>query len=190
MYNFSLQVQSENDCSFSTESLLSLAARDSAIRHFALNASTAPFYDSPRTMVRALRNGIMLISLLLVIIGGAGIVSVCSCHAEIFLFSCSCHEKAVDCGCGRHDSSSTDSIPAADHRCEHGQLEIDDPVVPAVSSPVSLPCIVWQVLPDFHQLAHVLLLTSQTAKPPAPVPPDPLADDGMGHAGFQRPLLI
>ena len=141
-------------------------------------------------MVRALRNGIMLISLLLVIIGGAGIVSVCPCHAEIFLFSCSCHEKAVDCGCGRHDSSSTDSIPAADHRCEHGQLEIDDPVVPAVSSPVSLPCIVWQVLPDFHQLAHVLLFDKPDGKAPAPVPPDPLADDGMGHAGFQRPLLI
>lgn len=124
MYNFSLQVQSENDCSFSTESLLSLAARNSAIRHFALDASMAPFYDSPRTMVRALRNGIMLISLLLVIIGGAGIVSVCPCHAEIFLFSCSCHEKAVDCGCGRHDSSSTDSIPAADHRCEHGHWRL------------------------------------------------------------------
>lgn len=149
-----------------------------------------PFYDPPHTMVGALRNGIMLLTLLLVIIGGMGMVSVCPCHEEIFLFSCSCHEKAADCGCGGHDSHSTDSIPAADHRCEHGQLEIDGPVVPAVSSPVSLPCIVWQVLPDFHQLVHVLLLTSQTAEPPTPVPPDPLADDGTEHAGFQRPLLI
>ena len=38
-------------------------------------------------MVRALRNGIMLLTLLLVIVGGTGMVSVCPCHQEVFLLS-------------------------------------------------------------------------------------------------------
>ena len=50
-------------------------------------------------MVRALRNGIMLLTLLLVIVGGTGMVSVCPCHQEVFLFSCSCHHDAAPCGC-------------------------------------------------------------------------------------------
>lgn len=46
-------------------------------------------------MVRALRNGIMLLTLLLVIVGGTGMVSVCPCHQEVFLFSCSCHHLSL-----------------------------------------------------------------------------------------------
>lgn len=160
------------------------------ITYFALDAGKAPFYDPAHTMVRALRNGIMLMSLLLVIIGGAGMVSVCPCHDEVFLFSCSCHEETVDCGCKGHDSGSTESPSVADHRCEHEQLEIDDPAVPAVHPPIPFPCVVWQLLPDFHCLAQDLLLASQTADPPVPLPPDPLAHDGPAHEGFQRPLLI
>lgn len=37
-------------------------------------------------MVRALRIGIMLLTLLLVVVGGTGMVSVCPCHEEIFIF--------------------------------------------------------------------------------------------------------
>ncbi len=46
-------------------------------------------------MVRALRTGIMLLTLLLVVVGGTGMVSVCPCHEEIFIFSCSCHQDAA-----------------------------------------------------------------------------------------------
>lgn len=48
-------------------------------------------------MVRALRTGIMLLTLLLVVVGGTGMVSVCPCHEEIFIFSCSCHQDAAPC---------------------------------------------------------------------------------------------
>lgn len=37
-------------------------------------------------MVRALRTGIMLLTLLLVVVGGTGMVSVCPCHEEISFF--------------------------------------------------------------------------------------------------------
>ena len=50
-------------------------------------------------MVRALRTGIMLLTLLLVVVGGTGMVSVCPCHEEIFIFSCSCHQDAAPCEC-------------------------------------------------------------------------------------------
>ena len=71
-------------------------------------------------MVRALRNGIMLLTLLLVIVGGTGMVSVCPCHQEVFLFSCSCHHDAAPCGCrGDHGPGSSTSSPLAGHLCEH-----------------------------------------------------------------------
>lgn len=142
-------------------------------------------------MAKALRNGIMLVTLLLVIVGGTGMISVCPCHEEIFLFSCSCHEKAVSCGCEEgHQADGKDSSPAAGHLCEHQRMEIEDLTVPVINAPVPLPCIIWQELPDFHHLARPLLLTSQTADSAVSAPPDPLMDDGPVHEGFQRPLLI
>ena len=54
-------------------------------------------------MVRALRTGIMLLTLLLVVVGGTGMVSVCPCHEEIFIFSCSCHQDSAPCECHGDD---------------------------------------------------------------------------------------
>ena len=115
-------------------------------------------------MVRALRNGIMLLTLLLVIVGGTGMVSVCPCHQEVFLFSCSCHHDAAPCGCrGDHGPGSSTSSPLAGHLCEHQRLEIDDLTLPVLHAPLPQPCIIWQTFPDFHHLAQSLLLTSQTS---------------------------
>ena len=112
-------------------------------------------------MVRALRNGIMLLTLLLVIVGGTGMVSVCPCHQEVFLFSCSCHHDAAPCGCrGDHGPGSSTSSPLAGHLCEHQRLEIDDLTLPVLHAPLPQPCIIWQTFPDFHHLAQSLLLTS------------------------------
>lgn len=58
-------------------------------------------------MVRALRTGIMLLTLLLVVVGGTGMVSVCPCHEEIFIFSCSCHQDAAPCECHGDDVPRT-----------------------------------------------------------------------------------
>ena len=64
-------------------------------------------------MVRALRTGIMLFTLLLVVIGGTGMVSVCPCHEEIFIFSCSCHQDAAPCeGHGDDTSCPSSSAPS------------------------------------------------------------------------------
>lgn len=159
--------------------------------HFTLDESGQPFYDPPHTMAKALRNGIMLLTLLLVIIGGTGMISVCPCHEEIFLLSCSCHEKTASCGCDEnHDPDGKNSSPSVSHLCEHQQLEIDDLPLPVSHSPVPLPSIVWQTLPDFHHLARPFLLTSRTTDSAISFPPDLLLDDGPGHEGFQRPLLI
>ena len=142
-------------------------------------------------MVRALRNGIMLLTLLLVIVGGTGMVSVCPCHQEVFLFSCSCHHDAAPCGCrGDHGPGSSTSSPLAGHLCEHQRLEIDDLTLPVLHAPLPQPCIIWQTFPDFHHLAQSLLLTSQTSDSAIPAPPDPIRDDGPRHEGFQLPLLI
>lgn len=142
-------------------------------------------------MVRALRNGIMLLTLLLVIVGGTGMVSVCPCHQEVFLFSCSCHHDAAPCGCrGDHGPGSSTSSPLAGHLCEHQRLEIDDLTLPVLHAPLPQPCIIWQTFPDFHHLAQSLLLTSQTSDSAIPAPPDPFMDDGPIHEGFQLPLLI
>lgn len=90
-------------------------------------------------MVRALRTGIMLLTLLLVVVGGTGMVSVCPCHEEIFIFSCSCHQDAAPCECHGDDVPRTgSSSPLAGHLCEHRQLEINDLTVPvphATSAP-------------------------------------------------------
>ena len=142
-------------------------------------------------MVRALRNGIMLLTLLLVIVGGTGMVSVCPCHQEVFLFSCSCHHDAAPCGCrGDHGPGSSTSSPLAGHLCEHQRLEIDDLTLPVLHAPLPQPCIIWQTFPDFHHLAQSLLLTSQTSDSATPVPPDPFRTTGPTHEGFQLPLLI
>ena len=142
-------------------------------------------------MVRALRNGIMLLTLLLVIVGGTGMVSVCPCHQEVFLFSCSCHHDAAPCGCrGDHGPGSSTSSPLAGHLCEHQRLEIDDLTLPVLHAPLPQPCIIWQTFPDFHHLAQSLLLTSQTSDSAIPAPPDTFRDDGPIHEGFQLPLLI
>ena len=142
-------------------------------------------------MVRALRNGIMLLTLLLVIVGGTGMVSVCPCDQEVFLFSCSCHHDAAPCGCrGDHGPGSSTSSPLAGHLCEHQRLEIDDLTLPVLHAPLPQPCIIWQTFPDFHHLAQSLLLTSQTSDSAIPAPPDPSRDDGPIHEGFQLPLLI
>lgn len=142
-------------------------------------------------MVRALRNGIMLLTLLLVIVGGTGMVSVCPCHQEVFLFSCSCHHDAAPCGCrGDHGPGSSTSSPLAGHLCEHQRLEIDDLTLPVLHAPLPQPCIIWQTFPDFHHLAQSLLLTSQTSDSAIPAPPDHFRDDGPIHEGFQLPLLI
>ena len=123
-------------------------------------------------MVRALRNGIMLLTLLLVIVGGTGMVSVCPCHQEVFLFSCSCHHDAAPCGCrGDHGPGSSTSSPLAGHLCEHQRLEIDDLTLPVLHAPLPQPCIIWQTFPDFHHLAQSLLLTSQTSDSAIPAPP-------------------
>ena len=67
-------------------------------------------------MVRALRTGIMLLTLLLVVVGGTGMVSVCPCHEEIFIFSCSCHQDAAPCECHGDDVPRTgSSSPLAGH---------------------------------------------------------------------------
>lgn len=142
-------------------------------------------------MVGALRNGIMLLTLLLVVIGGTGMVSVCPCHEEIFIFSCSCHQEAAPCEChGNHDPGAVASSLLDGHRCEHRQLEIDDLTVPVLRAPLSQPYVIWQTLPDFHHLAHPLLLTGQTSDSAIPAPPDPFRRVGLMHEGFQRPLLI
>ena len=142
-------------------------------------------------MVRALRNGIMLLTLLLVIVGGTGMVSVCPCHQEVFLFSCSCHHDAAPCGCrGDHGPGSSTSSPLAGHLCEHQRLEIDDLTLPVLHAPLPQPCIIWQTFPDIHHLAQSLLLTSQTSDSAIPAPPYPFRDDGPIHEGFQLPLLI
>lgn len=142
-------------------------------------------------MVRALRNGIMLLTLLLVIVGGTGMVSVCPCHQEVFLFSCSCHHDAAPCGCrGDHGPGSSTSSPLAGHLCEHQRLEIDDLTLPVLHAPLPQPCIIWQTFPDFHHLAQSLLLTSQTSDSAIPAPLTPFRDDGPIHEGFQLPLLI
>ena len=142
-------------------------------------------------MVRALRNGIMLLTLLLVIVGGTGMVSVCPCHQEVFLFSCSCHHDAAPCGCrGDHGPGSSTSSPLAGHLCEHQRLEIDDLTLPVLHAPLPQPCIIWQTFPDFHHLAQSLLLTSQTSDSAIPAPPAPFRDDRPIHEGFQLPLLI
>ena len=142
-------------------------------------------------MVRALRNGIMLLTLLLVIVGGTGMVSVCPCHQEVFLFSCSCHHDAAPCGCrGDHGPGSSTSSPLAGHLCEHQRLEIDDLTLPVLHAPLPQPCIIWQTFPDFHHLAQSLLLTSQTSDSAIPAPPVPFRDDGPIHEGVQLPLLI
>lgn len=142
-------------------------------------------------MVRALRNGIMLLTLLLVIVGGTGMVSVCPCHQEVFLFSCSCHHDAAPCGCrGDHGPGSSTSSPLAGHLCEHQRLEIDDLTLPVLHAPLPQPCIIWQTFPDFHHLAQSLLLTSQTSDSAIPATPDTFRDDGPIHEGFQLPLLI
>ena len=142
-------------------------------------------------MVRALRNGIMLLTLLLVIVGGTGMVSVCPCHQEVFLFSCSCHHDAAPCGCrGDHGPGSSTSSPLAGHLCEHQRLEIDDLTLPVLHAPLPQPCIIWQTFPDFHHLAQSLLLTSQTSDSAIPAPPDPIRAAGPIHEGVQLPLLI
>ena len=120
-------------------------------------------------MVRALRNGIMLLTLLLVIVGGTGMVSVCPCHQEVFLFSCSCHHDAAPCGCrGDHGPGSSTSSPLAGHLCEHQRLEIDDLTLPVLHAPLPQPCIIWQTFPDFHHLAQSLLLTCLLYTSPSP----------------------
>ena len=129
-------------------------------------------------MVRALRTGIMLLTLLLVVVGGTGIVSVCPCHEEIFIFSCSCHQDAAPCECHGDDVPRTgSSSPLAGHLCEHRQLEINDLTVPVPHAPL-------------HHLARPLLLISQTSDSATPVPPDPFRNTGPTHEGFQLPLLI
>ena len=105
-------------------------------------------------MVRALRTGIMLLTLLLVVVGGTGMVSVCPCHEEIFIFSCSCHQDAAPCECHGDDVPRTgSSSPLAGHLCEHRQLEINDLTVPVPHAPLPQPYVIWQTLPDFHHLA-------------------------------------
>ena len=142
-------------------------------------------------MVRALRTGIMLLPLLLVVVGGTGMVSVCPCHEEIFIFSCSCHQDAAPCECHGDDVPRTgSSSPLAGHLCEHRQLEINDLTVPVPHAPLPQPYVIWQTLPDFHHLARPLLLTSQTSDSATPVPPDPFRNAGPTHEGFQLPLLI
>lgn len=117
-------------------------------------------------MVRALRTGIMLLTLLLVVVGGTGMVSVCPCHEEIFIFSCSCHQDAAPCECHGDDVPRTgSSSPLAGHLCEHRQLEINDLTVPVPHAPLPQPYVIWQTLPDFHHLARPLLLISQTSDP-------------------------
>lgn len=109
-------------------------------------------------MVRALRTGIMLLTLLLVVVGGTGMVSVCPCHEEIFIFSCSCHQDAAPCECHGDDVPRTgSSSPLAGHLCEHRQLEINDLTVPVPHAPLPQPYVIWQTLPDFHHLARPLL---------------------------------
>ncbi len=91
-------------------------------------------------MVRALRTGIMLLTLLLVVVGGTGMVSVCPCHEEIFIFSCSCHQDASPCECHGDDAPRTgSSSPLAGHLCEHRQLEINDLTVPVPHAPLPQP---------------------------------------------------
>lgn len=142
-------------------------------------------------MVGALRNGIMLLTLLLVVIGGTGMVSVCPCHEEIFILSCSCHQEAAPCEChGAHDPGAAASSLLTGHRCEHRQLEIDDLTVPILREPLPLPYIIWQTLPNFHHPAHPLLLTGQTSDSAIPAPPDSFRSAGSMHEGFQLPLLI
>ena len=139
-------------------------------------------------MVRALRNGIMLLTLLLVIVGGTGMVSVCPCHQEVFLFSCSCHHDAAPCGCrGDHGPGSSTSSPLAGHLCEHQRLEIDDLTLPVLHAPLPQPCIIWQTFPDFHHLAQSLLLTSQTSDSAIPAPPDPSGTTARYMKAFNFP---
>lgn len=146
-------------------------------------------------MIKALRSGIMLLTLLLVMIGGMGMVSVCPCHEEVFVFSCSCHNTTPSCDCSGACASAGKSnekhtVPAVTHHCDHLQMEVDSPTIPVVQSSVPLPCFVWHVLPDFHDLTRNLLSLSQTTDLPVPIPPDPLMGGGPVHAGFQLPLLI
>ncbi|WP_423232275.1 hypothetical protein PVA48_04190 [Akkermansia sp. JRP_AM1] len=139
-------------------------------------------------MVRALRNGIMLLTLLLVIVGGTGMVSVCPCHQEVFLFSCSCHHDAAPCGCrGDHGPGSSTSSPLAGHLCEHQRLEIDDLTLPVLHAPLPQPCIIWQTFPDFHHLAQSLLLTSQTSDSAIPAPLTPSGTTARYMKAFNFP---
>lgn len=142
-------------------------------------------------MVGSLRNGIMLLTLLLVVIGGTGMVSVCPCHKEIFIFSCSCHQKAAPCEChGDQDPCVASPSLLDGHRCEHRQLEIDDLTVPILRESLPRPYVFWQTLPDFHHLPPPLLLTGQTSDSAIPAPPDLFRRAGSMHEGFQLPLLI
>lgn len=141
-------------------------------------------------MVRALRNGIMLLTLLLVIIGGTGMVSVCQCHGEIFMGLCSCHEETASCGCPEESGGRERlPVPEASHYCSHQHLELDSLTIPLSSPLLPSPAVIWQELPEFHQWTQLVFIR-KTAASPDPVPPDLLAGDGEVHDGFQLPLLI
>ena len=110
-------------------------------------------------MVRALRTGIMLLTLLLVVVGGTGMVSVCPCHEEIFIFSCSCHQDAAPCECHGDDVPRTgSSSPLAGHLCEHRQLEINDLTIPVPHAPLPQPYVIWQTLPEQLRVLILMLL--------------------------------
>lgn len=133
----------------------------------------------------------MLLTLLLVIIGGMGMVSVCQCHSEIFMGACSCHESTVTCDCPHSGSNETQApSQAATHHCMHQNLELDLLTIPAAAFPVASPAIVWQPLPEFHQLTTFPASSAVTHVFLAPDPPDLPPEAARLHGGVQLPLLI
>ncbi len=142
-------------------------------------------------MVKALRNGVMLLTLLLVIISGMGLISVCPCHEEVFFFSCSCQPETTSCDCcGTHTPDNNLSSPQVGHFCQHQQLEIGELAIPIFQTHLPSLCITWHPIPGFCFLIRHLPITNQATNSAIPDPPDILWQTGSLHEGFHLPLLI
>ncbi len=145
-------------------------------------------------MLRALRNVLMLLTLLSVIICNMGLVSVCECHGDIFTGTCSCHAShrtQPSCSChGHHDTAQeTQEHPALvseHHQCKHLPLKTDELIVPVFQTATPIAPVSWVELPDFFKQA----LNEAGIKCPIPPAPDIRAVANESHEGYCRPLLI
>ncbi len=135
---------------------------------------------------------LMLIALLITIVSGTGVISLCHCHGDVFIGDCKCEARHSDCNCHSHHTEERGIKDAPQDKCQH-QCDHESIVIATLynttlrAEQISPPPFCF-IIPDYIDFIPQIKERRPTYS--FHLPPEHQRHRQSYTIGFQVPLLI